>query len=46
MWRATLCVEPSAGILNIGGVVVGDAICFEVAYDDVLYLRNCRPAQK
>ena len=23
------------GILNIGGVVIGDAICFEVAYDDV-----------
>ena len=23
------------GILNIEGVVVGDAICFEVAYDDV-----------
>jgi len=23
------------GVLNIGGVVVGDAICFEVAYDDV-----------
>ena len=23
------------GVLTIGGVVVGDAICFEVAYDDV-----------
>ena len=24
-----------AGVLEIGGVVIGDAICFEVAYDDV-----------
>lgn len=23
------------GVLDIGGVVIGDAICFEVAYDDV-----------
>lgn len=24
-----------AGVLDVGGVLIGDAICFEVAYDDV-----------
>jgi apolipoprotein N-acyltransferase len=25
------------GVLSVGGVVIGDAICFEVAYDDVMH---------
>lgn len=27
----------SAGVLNVGGIVIGDVICFEVAYDDVFF---------
>lgn len=26
-----------AGVLNAGGIVIGDVICFEVAYDDVFF---------
>jgi apolipoprotein N-acyltransferase len=34
--RSDFVAGPTPGVLSIGGVLIGDVICFEVAYDEVV----------
>ena len=34
--RTDFVAGPTPGVLSIGGVLIGDVICFEVAYDEVV----------
>jgi apolipoprotein N-acyltransferase len=34
--RSDFVAGPVPGVLTIGGVTIGDVICFEVAYDDIV----------